>query len=505
MSIFPVVKAESVSLLVAKESSLGTQPTSGWQTLQPNPDGIGDYYPKIKTVAPAPLTVQRQLEAPQIVDLDAAPKIKFDLTKDHTDAFIEGSFLARAKHSGGTGVAYFTPTARTTTAFTVTAGGALQAGTIVVPRGFITGTNVAQNATPLVVGVSSTATSVVVAAGAAETVSGYVTTLEVGGFQFTSGDLGIDVNGNLTTATADFTTMGLNVGQEIWLGGGAVGGAMAFATAAYRGFAEVAAIAANLLTLRRRAWTVAAADPGTGKTVHVYWSRWLRDVAFTHADYLETSYQFELAYPNLSAGVTNMYAYAAGNLVDQLMITAPAANLLTAEVSFIGTTVGDPTVTRATGASTAAAVLAIGRYNTVSNEPYLRLLKQSDESIVSDDIDTWALTLMNHVSPQKQQGTLGTKRDVVGTCEVAVSATAFITQADAMLACSANTTLMLGAGFRNGDGGIFFNVPSLKCTDAPPKFPKDGPVTADLKLGAFRDATLNYTLGVSLFAYLPSV
>jgi hypothetical protein len=73
-----------------------------------------------------------------------------------------------------------------------------------------------------------------------------------------------------------------------------------------------------------------------------------------------------------------------------------------------------------------------------------------------------------------------------------------------MTACSQNLTVMLGAGFNNGDGGIFFNAPSLKCTDAPPKFPANSPVTIDLKLSAFRDATLNYLLGITLFPYLPA-
>jgi hypothetical protein len=73
-----------------------------------------------------------------------------------------------------------------------------------------------------------------------------------------------------------------------------------------------------------------------------------------------------------------------------------------------------------------------------------------------------------------------------------------------MKACSQNLTVSFGSGFRNNDGGIFFEIPSMKCTDAPPKFPANGPVTVDLKLGAFRDPTGNYTLGMTLFPYLPA-
>jgi len=505
----PVVKAESVTLLVAKETSLGTA-GAFFQTLQPNPDAINEFYPHIKTVAPDPLSKFRQEEAPQIVDLDATPKIGHDLTKDFIDAFGEGIVLAKAKQTGGTGVQYFTNqttvpmiTARTTTAYTVSAGGALQAGTLVVPRGWITGANATANGTLQVVGASSTATSIPVAGGVAETPAGaYAVTLEVAGFRGTAGDIGIDVNGNITSTVADFTTMGIPVGIVIGVGG-AAGSAFAFANANYRGFAKVAAVTAHLITLTRRQWTVGAADTGATKTIDLYWGKWLRNVAFGDADYLETSYTMELSYPGLSGGTVDEFAYSSGNLVSELEVNAPGQNLVKAAISFLGTTIADPSTSRATGASTAAGLLGIDRYNTVTREPYRRVLLQSDESIVSDDIGDFKLMIMNHISPQKQHGVLGSARPVVGKVGASVDMTSFLTQDNAMKACTGNLTLMFGAGFRNGDGGIFFDIPSLKCTDAPPKFPANGPVSLALKLVAFRDATSNVTIGISTFPFLP--
>lgn len=499
MSSLPVVKAESASLLVAKESSLGVQPTSGWQTLEPNGGGIDGFYLHTKVVARAPLTKLRQMEASEIVDADATPKITQDLTKDLIDAYGEGILLTTAKSPGGTGTAYFLPTARTTTDVTVPSGGALQSGTLVAMRGWV---NAANNGL-FAVGSSSTSTAIKISGGVAETVSGYVVTAEVAGFRGASGDIGLDSSGNLTSTVADFTTMGLTVGQVIWVGG-TIGSGNDFATAAYRGFAKITAIAAHLLTLSRRAWTVSTADTGTGKQIDLYWGRWLRNVAFGSTDYKETSYQMELTYVGLSAGTTDEYVYAAGNLVDQWTVTLPQAGIVTSELQFLGTTIGDPTTSRATGASTAAAPLAHEGFTTVTKLLYERFMVQATEAVVSDDIDTTKLTLMNHVTPQKQHGTLGTKRDVVGKVEVSLDANVFLTQDDALKACRANTTLMYGCGLRNGDGGIFFDVPSLKCTDSPPSLPANGPVTLALKLAAFRDAVGNYTLGMSLFPFLPA-
>jgi tail tube protein len=510
MSSFPVAKAEAANLVVVKETALGTPATAGGQTLQPNADGIGNFYPQLKTVAPSPLSKLRQMEAPQIVDVDAKPSLTQDLTKDVIDAFAEGMMLVKAKHNGGTGVAYFTNnlptptvTARTTTAYTVSANGALQAGTLVVPRGWATGANATANGTLQVVGASSTGTSIPVAGGVAETPSGYTVTLEVAGFRGASGDIQLNGSGNLISTVADFTTMGLVVGQVIWVGG-TIGSGHDFATAAYRGYAKITAIAANLLSLERRQWTVGSSDTGTGKTIDLYWGRWLRTVAFTDADYLESSYNLELSYLKLSAGTTDEYVYANGNLVDQFEISSPAQNLLGLVLTFIGTTISDPTTTRAAYGTGSAGPLAIDRYNSVTRIPYLTLLKKSDETVISNDIDTWKLSYMNHISPQKQQGFFGTKRVVVGKAEVGLSLTAYATSDAAMIACSQNTTLTFGAGINNGDGGMFFDVPSVKCTNAPPKFPANGPVTLDLTAAGFRDATGNYTLGVSLFPFLPA-
>lgn len=502
MSNLPIPSAESISLLAAKESTLGTQPTAGWVTLQPNGGGVDAFYPKLATKAPSPLTRLRQLEQAQIVDLDASPAITHDLTKDFTDVFIEGALVAQAKHTGGTGLAYFLPTARTTTDFTVPALGGLQAGTLVFSRGWV---NTANNGL-FQVGSSSTGIAVKVAGGVAETVSGYVTTLEVAGFRFASGDLGVDVNGNFTTTVADFTTMGLVVGIVGRLGGTLAGtpGAHDFATAAYRGFFEVVSIAAHLLTVRRREWTVGAADAGTGKTIDLYWGRWVRNVATTDPDYLRTSYALEVGIPKLSAGTTDEFIYAAGCVPDQLEITAPSKDLVSAKISFMGTTIGNPTTTRATGGSTAASTLAIDRYNTVDRELYRRVLNQATEAIVVDDIESWKLQFMNRLTAIKAQGTLGTRDIVVGTAELSFDMTAFVTSDAALLACAQNTTLVVGIAFRNNDGGIFFNAPAVKCTDAPPAFPSNGPITAALKMQAFRDPIANYTLGVSLFPFLPA-
>lgn len=501
MSSFPAVKAESISLLIAREPSFGVQATTGWQTLEPNPDGLSEFYPKLRKIAPVPLTTSRQLNASQTVDLDASPKLTHDLTKDLQDAIAEGWMLARARHTGGTGQAYFVPTARTASAYSVGGGGNLQAGTLVVGRGWA---NSANNGL-FVVGSSSTNVAINVAGGVAETPIGHLATLEVAGFRGAAGDIGIDVNGNVVSQAADFTTMGLVPGMWIWVGG-TIGSAFAFATGAYRGFAKITAVSAHLLSLARRAWTVGPADAGAGQTIDLYWGRWLRTVAFTDPDYVEPSYTLELSYPKMSNGIADEFTNAVGCLVDQVEINAPAAGLVTTSVGFVGKTITDPSTTRAVGANAAAGVLAIDRYNTVNRDLYERLQLQADESVVSEgvDVESWRLGYMNHVTMQKGHGVLGGVRPIVGKAEASLDMSMVCTGDAAMKLCSQNLTGMFGSGLRTDDGGIFIDLPALKCSDAPPKFPANGNVMLDLKLSAFRDPVGGYTLGLMLFPYLPA-
>jgi len=499
-------KSEMVGLLSARETGgLGVQPTTGWLRLQPDQGGISEFYLKTSTVSPSPLSVLRQLEAPEIVDGDAAPKLTMDLTLDHAYAFREGMMLAAIKHSGGTGVSRFLPTARTTTAFTVAAGGALQAGTLVVPRGLITGTNVAQNGTLLVVGAGSTATSITVAGGVAETIAGYAATLEVAGFRGAAGDIGIDVNGNITSTIADFTTMGIWPGQVIYVGG-VPGTAFAFATAGYGGFVKVTTVAAHLITTNAavRSWTQVALDAGATKTIDLYWGSWLREVAYDAADYLEPSYQLELSLPGIGTANATDYCYAQGQTVDQFVVTSAMKALIKLELTFSGTFVTLPTVTRATGAATAQASFAVQRFNAMTKQPYLRFTDATTGEIVSNKISSWKLTHKNGVSPLKQQGTYGTAENVMGKAEVGVDAECYVNGDAGIRAAPNNTTLTFGSGFRNGDGGIFFEVPALKFSDAALTFPGNGPIMLSPKAGGFRDPVTNYTLGVSMFAYLPA-
>lgn len=506
-----LVRSESVTVESAIESTLGTQPTTGWRQHQPNPDGIQDFYPKIKKVRRAPLSKNRQNEKGDVVDLDAAPKLVHDLNKEMLDHYGAGIVLATEKWSGGTGTGRFAVTAGLVKgdvalsavaagAYTVASGGAVAAGTLLYARGF---TNAANNGLQ-VAATLSTGTSINVTAAVLEASPPAGATLEIVGFQGGTSDITATTTGLASTAL-DFTTLGLNVGQWIWIGGGtkASPGLLGFTGSGYRGWARITAIAAHALTLDRTL-TAQAADTGTGQTIQIFFGSFLRNVAIDNADYAETSYQIELSLPGAATAAATDYIYAQGCLVDTFEVNSPLTDKTVATLSFVGTNITDASTTRATGASTAPTPLATAALNTVTELARLRVVDPATGNAVSVDINNWKLMLKNHVTPQKQQATFGAARMIVGKCDVEVDFEVFLVQDDVIKAIRDNRTLQWEACLRNNDCGVVFDVPSGTFEDGAEKFPANGPVTATPKLMGFRDATYNYTLGISRFPYLPA-
>lgn len=494
-------KSESVGLTAVLETSLGVAPTTGWFAMQPDQAGITGFYLKTTTVTPSPISPLRQMEAPVVVDADAAPQITGDLTMDHWYGFRDGAMMSTTRHSGGTGASRFLVSAVSSTVYTVAALGALQQGTLISAKGFA----VAGNNGLKVVGAASTGTTIPTSGLTAEVISGYTPYVEVAGFRGASGDIQIDVNGNITSTVADFTTMGLNVGQVIYVGG-VPGTANAFATTGYGGYVKITGIAAHLLTtsIAVRQWTQVAADTGTGKTIDLYWGSWIREVSIEDVLYQEPSYQMELRIPGIGAGNVTQYCYAQGQTLDQIEITAANKALIKLAMTFSGTFVTQPSSSRSTGPSTAQAVLERQRFNTVTEQRYLRLTNSATGAIACNKFSSWKLIHKNGVSPLKQQGTLGTAENIVGKADVALDAEVYVNQVELINAAPANTTLTWGSGMNNGDGGVFFEIPSLKITDIPVTFPANAAIMLSAKSAGFRDDVGNYTMGVSTFAFLPA-
>lgn len=486
------VTTNTVSLQIATEQTPGVLPGSpSWLLLEPN--SIGKFGPALKKMVREPISKNRQPRKPALVDLDSSVEFECDVTIDHLYAFMDGFFMAQFK-----GGVVFKPTATTATDYTVASGGALATNTLVFAQGF---QNAANNGLK-VVGASSTGTAIKVTGLVAETVAPTNSAvLKVAGVVGASGDFQIDASGNLISTIYNWTTSGLTVGQWIHVGTDS-GAANSFANVANRGLARVKALTATKVTLEKKANTFVA-DTGTGKQIYVLWGQFVRNVASDHADYLEKSYAFELAYKNLqNPGPGDEYEYPNGNFANSLSFEFPLASKSTMKAGFTGLNTPNPTVTRATNAANGTPPISVLPMDTVGAFTRLRMTG-IDETGLTTDFSSVSLTIDNGVSPEKILGTLGGKYMNLGQFTVSVSASVLFTDSLIPKAMRDNRPVTMEICCRNDEGAFLFDLPSMTIEGGDKSFPKDKTVSISMNGVSYQDPTLNSCLSLSLFPYLP--
>lgn len=464
-----------------------------WKSAEYN--SVPGWGAQIEKVARNPISPMRQRQKGGVVDVSSAFQVETDLTMESVNDFMDGFFFAKWR-----GQALFAPTAVITTAYTVPSGGALTAGALVFARGF---TNAANNGLK-VVGSGSTGTSVVILGGGlvAETpTAAQNATLEVCGVQAAAADVAVNAGGNLTSTTLNFTTLGLIPGQVCFLGD--TGAAFQFATAADRGWFRIKTIAANLLTIDKRS-AVFAADTGTGKTIRIFFGRFLSNLSVNDANYQEKTLQFEMAFNNLGVtpGVAE-YQYAKGSYCNEVKISAPLTSKATVSYGFVGFDTPPPSTTRATNAATPVQPVERAMFNTVSDVGRLRVTNV-DETGLSSYIKSATLMLRNGASAEKVIGSLGAVGMNFGNIEADVELEGLFTQSETVTAIRDNRTVTYDMALKNGDGGLFFDIPSATIEGGDLSLPVNETVKIGSKIVAFQDPTLGYSMSLSTFPYIPA-
>jgi hypothetical protein len=475
------------------ETALGV-PGTTFEKLEPNT--IGGFGAEIAKVSRNPINADRQRKKGATTDLDSAVDFEADLTYDFQNKFLDGFMFAIWK-SNNAG-AFFRPSAVTATGYTVASGGALADRTLFVARGFL---NAANNG--LKVSLASVATEIKPSGAIAEAAipDSQNATVELAGFRGAASDITVNASGHLTSTLLNFTTLGLTVGQYIWVGGDAT--LNRFATAADRGFARIKAIAATLLTLEKRGQAFAA-DVGTGKEIDLFFGRFLRNVAVDHADFLERSYSLELFHKNLqSPGPGDEFEYARGNYANELSFNVPLTDKATAAVGFIGTDTPNPTTVRDTGASSARKPQGTVAYNTSANVMRLRL-QETDETVVSTDFKNATATLANNIGPEKVIGILGARFMNTGNFEVQLEAQLLLSNSAVISAIRANRTMTIDWAVRNEDGTLLMDLPSVMIEGGGKDFPENESLLINTTVMAFEDPALGYTCSFSQFPYSPA-
>jgi hypothetical protein len=114
------------------------------------------------------------------------------------------------------------------------------------------------------------------------------------------------------------------------------------------------------------------------------------------------------------------------------------------------------------------------------------------------------VTLKNNVSPENKLGKLGAGYMAIGRFELMMEADVIFTSKEVIDAVRDNRIVRLDCAMRNGDFGIFLDVPSVSLDETPKKMETNKLVKITAKLSGFMDASYGCTAGVSVFGYLPT-
>ena len=327
--------------------------------------------------------------------------------------------------------------------------------------------------------------------------------VEVAGVQGATGDLEIDVDGNLISTVLDFTTLGITVGQMFSIGGGPTGlAAGRFDTEADNDWVRADIIAANKITLGRKSNTFVL-DAGTGKTIRLFYSGFCRSVSASHGDFLRQSHTMEVAYDSMAPGPAAHYEYSRGNFGDELKLNFPLDGKVTMDATFMGTDTEPLTTSRDTGPSTAGAPEKTEMFSSRSEMPRLRL-DDLDETGWTSDVENVSLTIKNGVTPQKRLGQLGAFDMPEGFHEVDLELGMYLTDARVAQAIRLDTPVAFDLIQRNGDGAFAIDVPQARLGGGGKAFPTGELVKLTTSVAASKDPVLGYTLGISFFAHVPA-
>ncbi|MCP4341366.1 MAG: hypothetical protein GY799_21425 [Desulfobulbaceae bacterium] len=480
-------KTNKTGLSVAKESSYASLPaTPDWIGLEWN--DLSDEGAKVTQKARQPVNASLMEQEGAVSDLDSGVEFQTDLTLSAYRDFNQAIFSAANKAQ-----AAFDPTAVTSSGYTVASGGALAENTLVYARDYQSSTNNGLK----VVGSGSTATNIAVTGLVADSSPAIAAKVDVAGVQGATGDIELDSSGNLTSTTLDFTTLGLFAGQSIYIGGSET--ATKFATAGYTGLARIRAISTNLLTLDKRDWTVGAADTGTGKTIQIFIGSFIRNVPWTHADFVDESFTFEVEFAGMTSGTD--YEYPNGNKLNTASFELPLSDNAGLTYSFIGMDTPESTETQATG--NRLYPYQKGALGTTSDFARLVIKNGEDMTDFSTVFKSLSFEVNRNVSAEKGLANLGAVDMNIGLMQVTGSGSVIFNDPNIVKAARKNTTITLDFCLNNSDGALHFDIPSCKFGSTNKSFPVAESVLLDVEITTQEDTYFGYVLSCTDYPYLP--
>jgi hypothetical protein len=505
------IDSNSSGLSFAEEASLKTLPgTPTWRQLEPN--SYGDFGGTNTLIARNPINAGRQRKKGVVVDLESMAEFETDLTysRDELQELWSGAVCADFHEKGAETVTAVDIDAGNPDEYEVAATAGFLVNSLIIGRNF---TNAANNALNLVTAVTTNA-SVEVATGqlVAEASPPSNAQILVVGHQGATADITVDVSGTFPaykSTSLDFTTLNLNPGEWIYVGGDAT--ANKFANAANNGFKRIRSIATQTLTVDKSDATMVT-DAGTGKDIQIFFGRFLRNEQ--GSDIVKKTYQMErtLGAPDDAQPTQIQSEYITGAMVNEVEMTIAAADKVLVNWAMMG--LDNELRDGATGVKSGnrPALVSDDAFNTSSDFSRIRLapVSATDEAPTSQFVYVMEMTLNinNNITANKAVSVLGGFGLTLGTFEVGATLNAYLSTIDALQSVKDNDSVTLDVAMVKANKGMVFDFPLGTLGDGRPDVEQDQSVMVPLEFQAAEATAVStdydYSMSITFFDYLPS-
>ena len=500
------IDSNCTELRIAEELTLGVLPgTPDWLPYEPN--SYDDFGGEITTVARNPINQSRQRKKGVVTDLDASGGFETDLTQSNIQDLLQGFMFADFLPKGEE-----TPTQATLTTdlFDVASTTGFQVGDLIWVTGFV---NAANNGLHVITAiVVDTTIEVLGSSLVTETPPATAKIVNVG-LEATAGDIDVDDAGSFaryTSTTVDFTTLGLNPGEFIFVGGDLA--ANAFTTAANNGWKRIKSIAANSLEIDKSDLAMVT-EASTTETIRMFFGRVLKNQN-TKATIVRRSYQLErqLGAPDDASPSDIQAEYLIGQVPSEMSISVGTADKILVSLSFQGTdqeTIDGPTSLKS---GNRPALVESDAFNTSSDFSRLKMHVVSTTTEAPTALYAFLteleITLNNNLNPNKAVSVLGSFDITAGTFEVGGSLTAYFGNVSSIAAVRNNSDVTLDMVIAKANAGMAFDIPLITLGDGRLNVEQDEAITIPLTMeaasGAKVDPNMDHTLMMVFFDYLPT-
>lgn len=502
------IDSNVTGLAYAEEVSLGVLSSPVWKRLEPN--SYSDFGGELTTVAPDPINNSRQRKKGVVTDLDATGGFNHNLDLYNLQDLMQGMMFAdfrRKPRVTVTAVDIDTSNpdeyeCANTTGFLV--------GSLIKGSNFVNSANNALN----VVTAVTTNVSVEVATGQLVNETGNANTyIQVVGYRSAIGDVDVDVSADFATyssTTLNFLTLGLVVGQWIFVGGDLT--ANQFSTAANNGFKRIRSISANALVVDKSTLAMVT-EANTTKLVDFYFGDVLRNE--TGSLIKRRSYTLErtLGASDDAQPAQIQSEHLKGAIPSEFTLNIPTANLVNADMTFLAIdNVQRDGVTGPLQTSVQTPQKS-SVYNTSSDFSRIKMASVSNASEAPAALFAFiteaTISINNNLSPNKAVSILGAFDVTAGTFQVSGNITAYFASVAATQAVRNNSDITLDMALVKNNSGIVIDIPLISLGDGRLNVEQDQPITLPLSMDAATGEDLSpgfdHTLLLTYFGYLPTL